>query len=80
MIFKYICFSPRFNFTVKVIIDEKTKEGKKLLAFLKTQGYATIEEEESPVVRSMRESLDELKKAKENKLSGKPARQLLDEL
>lgn len=62
-----------------VIINEKSKQGKSLLEFLRNTNYAKVIEE-TPAIKSVEKSLSELKKIKEGTLKGKPARDLLDEL
>lgn len=62
-----------------VIINEKSKQGKSLLEFLKNTNYAKVIENTS-AINSIEKSLSELKKIKEGTLIGKPARDLLDEL
>ncbi len=62
-----------------VIIDEKTKEGKAMLEFLRNTVYATVIEK-SVAVDSVAKGLAELDEIKQGKSEGTPARKFLSEL
>jgi hypothetical protein len=62
-----------------VIINEKTKEGKAILEFLRKTKYVTVIES-NPVVNGVVTGLKELIQARENKIETKSVHKLIEEL